>query len=168
MFKSALIIFNISKNRNFGGLVRTADALGVSEIIVVGKKRLKRYGHCGTFDSNKQKHFYSLDEAVVYLKQLKYNIVGIEISNESIAIENQPFDGNTAFLPGNEGTGLSEKQKEVCSKFVYIRQHGSGASLNVNVATGIALHHFAVWAKFSCNKIESQKFASSTEKVMVL
>jgi len=158
MFKSSLILFNITKSKNLGGLVRTANALGVSEIIVIGKKGLKRYGHCGTFDVKIQKHFYTLSEATEYLQELNFKIVGIEINNESIAIENHPFVGNTAFLPGNEGTGLSTKQKEACSHLVYISQFGSGASLNVNVATGIVLHHFATWAKFKSNKIEFQKF----------
>jgi len=158
MYKSALILFNITKNRNLGGLTRTADALGISEVIVIGKKGLKRYGHCGTFDSSIQKHFYTLSDAVIYLKELNFTIVGIEISNSAIAVESHPFEGNTAFLPGNEGMGLSEKQKEACSQLVYISQFGSGASLNVNVATGIVLHHFSVWAKFKSNKIEAQKF----------
>jgi len=161
MFKSALIIFNITKRNNLSGLVRTADALGVSEIIVIGKKGLKRYGHCGTFDSSKQIHFYTLTDAADYLHQLNFKIVGIEINKESIAIENHPFEGNTAFLPGNEGQGLSEKQKALCSQLVYISQYGSGASLNVNVATGIILHHFAVWANFSSNKIKYQKFVKN-------
>ncbi len=162
MHKSSLILFNITKNKNLGGLVRTADALGVSEIIIIGKKGLKRYGHCGTFDVRKQRHFYTLGEAADYLHQLNFTIVGIEINNESIAIESHPFEGNTAFLPGNEGEGLSSSQKEACSKLVYISQYGSGASLNVNVATGIILHHFALWANFKSNKIESQKFVNTT------
>ncbi len=160
MFKSSLILFNITKNKNLGGLVRTADALGVSEIIVIGKKGLKRYGHCGTFDVSKQKHFYTLAEAADYLQELNFRIIGIEINNEANAVECHPFEGNTAFLPGNEGTGLSFKQKAVCSKLVYISQYGSGASLNVNVAAGIVLHHFAIWANFKSNTIESQKFVN--------
>jgi len=167
MFKSSLILFNITKNRNLGGLVRTADALGISEIIVIGKKKLKRYGHCGTFDSSIQKHFYTLNDAAIYLHKMNFKIVGIEISNQSEAIETHPFEGNTAFFPGNEGTSLSDKQKEICSKLVYIGQYGAGASLNVNVATGIVLHHFAVWANFKSNNIESQKFIKSTPPELI-
>jgi len=162
MYKSSLILFNIAKNKNLGGLVRTADALGVSELIVVGRKGMKRYGHCGTFDSSRHKHFYSLDEAVEYLHELKYTVIGIEIGEQSVAVETHPFAGNTAFLPGNEGNGLSESQKQVCSKLVYIKQFGTGASLNVNVATGIILHHYSVWANFPPNNIEAQKFINNS------
>ena len=49
-------------------------------------------------------------------------------------------------MPGNEGTGLSVKQKSVCDYFIFIPQYGNGtASLNVNVATSIILHRFQVW-----------------------
>lgn len=51
-------------------------------------------------------------------------------------------------MMGNEGTGLSPKQLALCDSFVYIPQHGRGtASLNVNVAAAIVLHHFATWAQ---------------------
>ena len=166
MFKSALILFNITKSKNLGGLIRTADSLGVTEILIVGRQGLKRGGHCGTIDSKRLKHFFTFDDVVSYLNELNFTIVGIEISNDSIAVEEHPFEGNTAFLPGNEGLGLSKKQKELCDKSVYINQYGTAASLNVNVATGIVLHHFSLWADFKSiksNKINEQKFINSTE-----
>jgi len=161
MFKSALIIFNIAKGRNVGSLIRTADALGVSELIIVGRKKMTRYGSQGTFNSRIQKHFYCLQDATQYLRDKNYRILGIEINKQSIKIETHPFDGNTAFLPGNEGTGLSDQQKKFSDTLVHISQFGSGASLNVSVATGIVLHHFSTWAEFDCNQIAAQKFKSS-------
>ena len=158
MFKSALLCFNISKSRNFGQMIRTADALGVTEIIVIGRKTLKTYGNFGTYDSRIQKHFFSLKDAANYLHENQYTLMGIEINEKSINIEEHPFTGNTAFLPGNEGSGLSQEYIALCDQLVYIKQFGSGASLNVNVATGIVLHHFATWAKFVNNPITKQKF----------
>lgn len=70
-----------------------------------------------------------------------------------------PFRRSTAFLLGNEGTGLSTKELEICDFFVYIPQYGCGtASLNVTVAASIVLHHFAVWAEFSERTREGNKF----------
>ena len=161
MYKSTLILYNITKNRNFGGLIRTADALGVTEIILIGKRSLKRYGHCGTFDSSKLRHYYTMSDASLYLKSNDFQIFGIEIGSKANEIESHPFNGNTAFLPGNEGTGLNELQKSYCDDFVYIKQFGTGASLNVNVATGIVLHHFSIWANYKSNRIEAQRFKPS-------
>ncbi|MDH5232763.1 MAG: hypothetical protein OEZ58_03345 [Gammaproteobacteria bacterium] len=161
MAKCSLILFNISKKQNFGNILRTADALGVSEILLVGRKKFSTYGNFGTDCGFNRKHFFTLDEAITYLHGQNYKIVGVEVSNNSLPIESKPFFGNTAFLPGNEGTGLTYEQKNKCDYLVYIKQYGHAASINVNVATGIVLHQFAVWAGFSENKIKNQKFVSA-------
>jgi tRNA C32,U32 (ribose-2'-O)-methylase TrmJ len=55
--------------------------------------------------------------------------------------------------------GLSSRQKKLCDGFVYIPQHGPGtASLNVAVAAGIVLHHFAVWAAYPERAREGEKY----------
>lgn len=36
------------------------------------------------------------------------------------------FAGNTAFIMGNEGDGMTANQKAICDGFVYIRQYGEG------------------------------------------
>ena len=59
---------------------------------------------------------------------------------------------------GNEGEGLSGEQIKVCDRLVYIKQFGAGASLNVNVAAGIAFHHFSLWSGLQEGKIEAHKF----------
>lgn len=161
MFKSSIVLFNISKSNNFGEIIRTADALGVSEILIVGRKRFTKYGHFGTDDSRKRKHFFTLDAAADYLHGQEYKMIGLEIGSDSTPIENHPFHGNVAFLPGNEGTGLTENQKGICDELVYIKQFGQGASLNVNVATGIVLHHFSIWANYRANQINEQKFVAT-------
>lgn len=59
-------------------------------------------------------------------------------------IWNSPFAKSTAFILGNEGTGLSISEKEICDYFVYIPQYRSNTeSLNVSVAAGIILSHYA-------------------------
>ena len=56
-------------------------------------------------------------------------------------------------MPGNEGTGLSDRQKSVVDYFVYIPQYGHGtASLNVTVATTMVMHRYVCWS----NSISSQ------------
>ena len=157
-YQSALILFNISKSKNFGEIIRTANALGIGEILVIGRKNFSRYGNFGTYSKTSFRHFYSVDDAVYYLHDNDFKIVGIEINNESVAIESHPFSGNCAFFPGNEGTGLSQAERILCDYFVFIKQYGEGASMNVNVATGIVLHHYAIWSERQGNRIVGQKF----------
>ncbi|CAI5486908.1 unnamed protein product [Closterium sp. Naga37s-1] len=88
------------------------------------------------------------------------SICGVEIVDNARPIQSHPFTGNTAFLLGNEGTGLSPTELAVCDSFVYIPQHGPGtASLNVIVAASIVLHHFAVWAQYPEREREGAKFS---------
>lgn len=44
---------------------------------------------------------------------------------------------------------MNKKQIEMCDHFVYIPQYSTGtASLNVNVAASIVMHHFSTWAGY--------------------
>jgi len=86
-------------------------------------------------------------------------IVGIEIDDSAVAVHTNPFTGPTAFMVGNEGQGLNEKQMKLCDCFVYIPQYGPGtASLNVAVATSIVLHHYALWAKYAERSRHGHKY----------
>ncbi|KAL9185851.1 hypothetical protein ACHAXT_003628 [Thalassiosira profunda] len=75
-------------------------------------------------------------------------ILGVEIDPSSVNLEDEPFATSTAFMMGNEGSGMTAKQMSVCDGFLRISQYGGGtASLNVSVAAGLALHRFHHWAR---------------------
>merc|ERR1711904_166648 len=60
---------------------------------------------------------------------------------------------------------MTPQQKAVCDFFVYIPQYtGATASLNVAVCGSIILHHFAIWANFSEQPREGEKFVEATAR----
>lgn len=161
-FESFLILFNIAKDSNFGFLIRTANAFGAN-IIIVGNPNYSRSGASGgTFLSPVTK-FYTLDEALKYVRDRGCQVVGIEIGNEAKSIWESPFSGSTAFMLGNEGAGLSEKQIRSCDQLIYIPQYGEAVSLNVNVAGAIVLSQFGNWAGFHEAPIQGRKFRKRRE-----
>lgn len=82
-------------------------------------------------------------------------ILGVEITSDALSVADEPFDGPTVLMMGNEGHGLTDKQKAVCDGFVYIPHFGNGtASLNVSVAAGVVMHRFASWARYTEHKRE--------------
>lgn len=162
-----LILFNIAKRENLGFLVRTANAFGVTEILVVGRRDIKKGGACGALQTTRIRHFVTLDQAIVYVRDLGCSICGIEILDEACPVDARPFRGSTAFMLGNEGSGLTAKQRSHCDYSVYIPQFGSPECLNVNVATGIVLHQFASWAGFIENAREGSKFVPVAESLPV-
>ncbi|KAL7526603.1 hypothetical protein ACHAWF_001844 [Thalassiosira exigua] len=75
-------------------------------------------------------------------------ILGVEIDEAAVDLEDEPFATSTAFMMGNEGSGMTSKQMKLCDGFVRIAQYGGGtASLNVSVAAGLVLHRFAHWSR---------------------
>ncbi|KAF9618292.1 hypothetical protein IFM89_000927 [Coptis chinensis] len=164
--ESTVVVHNIAKRHNVGTMARSATAFGVSELILVGRRDFNAFGSHGSTSHLRLRHFHSLNEAQTYLKEKNFDICGVEITNDSLAVNQHPFRRSTAFLLGNEGTGLSAKECEICDFFVYIPQYGCGtASLNVTVAASIVLHHFGVWAGFSERTREGNKFVVAEKPV---
>ncbi|KAG0611818.1 hypothetical protein M758_7G166900 [Ceratodon purpureus] len=165
-FDSFLLVHNVAKRHNLGTLARSATAFGVTEIILVGRKDFNAFGSHGATLHLQFRHFHTLAEAVKYLKAKDVSICGVEITEGAAGVHKHPFNRSTAFVLGNEGTGLSEKEMEICDSFVYIPQSGPGtASLNVTVAASIVLHQFAVWADFPERERDGQKFVVAERPV---
>eukprot|EP01083_Nonionella_stella_P243401 848167_1 len=83
---------------------------------------------------------------------------------------NRKWSG-AAFIFGNEGQGLSDKQKEICDEFLFIPQTrggskmgggGGSASLNVACAATVVLQAYCLWAGYSDAVLEGEKFMSQS------
>nr|CAD1829687.1 unnamed protein product [Ananas comosus var. bracteatus] len=168
--ESVVVVHNVAKRHNVGTLARSAAAFGVSEVVVVGRRDFNSFGSHGSTAHLRFRHLSSLPSPAATsrhpktlipktLEERDYDICGVEIVDGAMPVTDHPFRKSTAFLLGNEGTGLSERECEICDFFVYIPQYGGGtASLNVTVAASIVLHHFGVWAGFPERVREGNKF----------
>lgn len=160
--ESYLILFNIAKESNFGFLIRTANAFGAN-VIVVGNPKFSRGGASGGTRYTKCTKFYTLDEALDFVRQRNCEVIGIEIGDEAVSMWDADYRGSVAFMVGNEGTGLTERQIAACDRLVYVPQYGEAVSCNVNVAGGVVLSHFAHWAGFVAKPIVGRKFRKPTD-----
>ena len=158
--QSFLVLNNVAKDANFGFLIRTANAFGAVPIIV-GRKRYSRGGACAGTSRTPVIHFVSLDQAIEFGQKQDCDICGIEIVENAKSVIDKPFKRSTLFIVGNEGEGLNERQKAACDSFVYIPQFGNAVSLNINLATGIVLHHYATWAGYQETPRVGEKFVDS-------
>lgn len=134
-----MVINNVSKHKNVIQILESASVYGYQPVMCqMGKmRRLIPEPLLENLIS-----FETLTEMKEYMAERNVKLVGIEITDQSIALPEYKFPQNIALMPGNEGLGLSEKQIEVCDEFVYIPHYGNGtASLNVHIATGVILHH---------------------------
>ncbi len=141
-----LVICGIAKLQNILRLITTAMAHKVNPVIVGAPLVLSETLNKHLDEEAMYQRVADLNELTVWLaEQGVKEIVGIEITDESQDVGSVDWnskDGQCiAFMPGNEGTGLSDRQKELCTHFVYIPQYGATVeSLNVHVATTIVLN----------------------------
>jgi tRNA G18 (ribose-2'-O)-methylase SpoU len=162
--KCYVIISNLQSGSNIGSICRNALAFNVHEVVVVGRRGFRdkmRQADRGAKQRQTFVHFNSVAEASSYLKESRgCSIVGVEIMDTAVSLTSLPFTQSTAFMFGNEGGGLSERQRGVCDKFTYIPQYAEGgmASINVACASAVVLQTFAVWAKFTETQRLGEKF----------
>jgi tRNA(Leu) C34 or U34 (ribose-2'-O)-methylase TrmL len=151
-----LVVHNISKSNNVGELLRSATAFGATEVLIVGQPKFNTFGAKGAQKHMRTRVFASLPLAKDYLVSVNSSLVGVEIGHGARSIATSPFTGSTAFLMGNEGSGLEKRHIDLCDYLVFIPQFGSGtASLNVYVAASIVMHRFAEWAGFKQREVNN-------------
>ena len=160
--ESYLILMNVAKDSNFGFLIRTANAFG-ARIIICGRTKFSRMGATARTRRTPFLRISRLADAIDYVRERGCRVLGIEIGRDATSIWSNPYQGSTAFVLGNEGTGLTDSQIAACDQLVYIPQYGGAVSLNINVAGGIVLSHFGQWAGFRETEICGRQFVHSED-----
>jgi tRNA G18 (ribose-2'-O)-methylase SpoU len=150
-------LHNIRSMHNVGSVFRTADAFGIKEIILSGYTPIPPRPEItktalGAEKSVKWSSFLTILDANLYLKELNYLLVGLEQTDSSILINNLPIQESTkiCLISGNEITGIDDQIIPNLNHVVEIPQYGKKHSLNVSVATGIAL--FSIHELFRMNE----------------
>ena len=147
---TSLILHNIRSAYNVGAIFRTADAVGVSKIYLVGytPAPLDRFGRprkdiakaaLGAEKTIPWDHTARIGEVFKKLKKEKTKIIAIEQSSRSVDYKKFKLTAPTAFLLGNEVEGLSKNLLKQCDTTIEIPMRGKKESLNVSVAAGVVL-----------------------------
>lgn len=143
---SLLLVDEVQDPGNLGSLIRTADAAGVS-CVVLGKGTTDPYS--GKALRSTQGSIFHLPvierDLFLFLQDLKrtgWTLIGSALRQ---AIDYRQLTAKSldkyALLVGNEGRGIAESLLQSMDKTVKIPIYGKSESLNVGVATGILLYH---------------------------
>ena len=138
-----------------GALFRTADGAGISEIILSGytpepakkgklvltaaEKELHKTA-LGAEETMPWRRAESLQHLLSELTKEGYILVALEQSEKSVDYRDWKPKGNTAVLIGNEVSGVDKEVLDQCDVILEIPMRGKKNSLNVSVASGIALY----------------------------
>jgi len=148
----ALILHNIRSVHNVGSMFRTADAAGVSKIILSGytPAPLDRFNlprkdfskvSLGAEKTIPWIQTKTFSQAVKLLKKENYFIAAVEQDKRSTPLFEfaAPKDRSLAIVMGNEVRGISKQSLKLCDAILEIPMKGKKESLNVSVSAGIAM-----------------------------
>ncbi|WP_395373806.1 23S rRNA (guanosine(2251)-2'-O)-methyltransferase RlmB [Marinicella sp. W31] len=139
-----LILDNLEDPRNLGACLRSADAAGVTAVIMTKNKSapitaITRKTAAGAVDELDIYQVSNLARALETIKAAGIWVYGTDCSDASESLYETDLSGSVAIIMGNEGKGLRHLVKQQCDHLIHIPMNGSVQSLNVSVATGISL-----------------------------
>ena len=139
-----IIAENISTPENIGSLIRLTDNIGAKKLflineIIPNQAKIKRSSSSAYNNFN----FKFIDYNELNSEFFKnYTFVGIDTINNSKNIYEYSFNKNTAFIVGNEKSGISPKMIEFCHNFIHIPMPGNTKSMNVSHALAVSLFEY--------------------------
>ena len=138
-----LVLDGVTDPHNLGACLRSAEAAGVSAVVApkdkaVGITPTVRTASAGAAD---RVPFFAVTNLARTLKALKEQgvwLVGLagDTRDDYFRLD---LAGPLAIVVGSEGEGLRRLTREACDFVARIPMRGSVESLNVSVATGVAL-----------------------------
>jgi 23S rRNA (guanosine2251-2'-O)-methyltransferase len=146
----SLILDNIRSVHNVGSIFRTADAAGVSHVYLIGitPTPLDRFGRVrkdiakvalGAETTVPWSHLETIEPLIEKLKSEGVHIIALEQSENAIDYKLYGAKSPVALIVGNEVGGISQDVLNRVDGIIEIPMRGEKESLNVAVATGIAL-----------------------------
>ncbi len=138
-----LMLDSIQDPRNLGACLRSANAAGVDCVVLNkdGSAPINALVHktsAGALNQLKIFQVTNLVRAIKAIQELSLWVVGFDGAAQDSLYQLNLVDPSVLVM-GNEGKGLRRLVKDTCDQLVKIPMQGQVESLNVSVATGIAL-----------------------------
>lgn len=157
-FKQFLKGLDISKNpaiaicaevqdpHNLGAIVRSAAALGLSGVIIPEHRQVSVTGtvvktSVGMVFKIPIVRVGNVNQTLRELKEQGFWIYGLDMEGESLT--ETKFDRPSAFVVGNEGSGIREKSLELCDHKLSIPMHNRAESLNAAVSAAVVFYEWS-------------------------
>ena len=148
-------IENVSHDFNIGTVVRNANNFNVSKVNIIGRKKYNRRGAMCTDKYLEICHFATVTDFLKTQKDRELVAIENNVPKEILekvykgqsstvkSLMGKKFSKNTTLIFGSEGEGISEELLECCDDIREIPDYGSTRSVNVGVASGIAMYEWA-------------------------
>ncbi len=148
--KVILALDNIRSAQNVGALFRTADAIGVSEVWLIGitPTPIDRFGRMvGAVtkaalgaETLPWQSFSDHKTFIDTIRDLGYVLYIVEQDSRAVDYKTVSVTKPTVVVLGNEVEGIAPALKDVADVILEIPMRGKKESLNVSVAGGVVLY----------------------------
>lgn len=139
----ALLLDGVQNPFNLGSILRSAAAYGIDHLWLVGSpspndakvqktalgsQKFVQWTHCATSD-----------DALAAARASGYRVIGIELAQDAVPLQQLPLEGDICLAVGHEDRGLSKELLAGADSLAFLPQVGKIGSLNVAQATTVAL-----------------------------
>ena len=133
---------NTLRDFNMGSIVRSANAFGVRQVHVVGRRQWNKRGAMMTDSYLSMRYHDSIDAFVKYATENSRPIIAIDNVDGAVNLADAERPSDAILLFGQEGPGLSNRLLECAQTVVAIEQQGSTRSINVAAAAAIVMYEW--------------------------
>lgn len=141
-----LALDQVTDPHNLGACIRTAAAMGVEAVIVPRDRSASltptaRKVAAGGAEKIQFIQVTNLARTLAHVKdKFYYQVVGTMLDEQAKPLPSCDLTGSVVIVMGAEDTGLRPITQSQCDITTYIPMYGQLQSLNVSVATGMALY----------------------------
>ena len=136
-----LVIDCVEDPRNFGAILRVADAAGIHGVVIQSHRSVTLGPEVSKVSAGAAEYVpvsitANIKHAMHAMKERGITMVGAEAGAKA-SLWDVDFNVPLALVVGSEGKGMRKTVCALCDVLVNIPMHGKINSLNVSVATGI-------------------------------
>lgn len=145
---AVLILDHIQDTHNFGAILRTAAAVGVSGVLIPKDNQAPLNAtvfktSAGAAIKIPVVQVSNVNQCIKRLQENKFWVAAVDMPEQkSDIIWNHNFTTPMAFVLGSEGKGVSARTKELCDFTVGLPIENDIESLNVSVAAAAVLYEW--------------------------
>lgn len=140
---AVLILGEVQDPHNVGAVIRSAAAFGLAGVLIPPHNQAPVTGtvikvSAGMAFRIPLVAISNVNSVARDLQKRGFWVYGLE-GNGTVSTDLEQFSKPSAFILGNEGSGLREKTKELCDDLISIPIHPRCESLNAAAATAVVL-----------------------------
>lgn len=140
---AVIILGEVQDPHNVGAVIRSAAAFGLAGVLIPPHNQAPVTGTVIKVSAGMAFRIpivaiSNVNSVARDLQKRGFWVYGLE-GNGTVATTTEQFSKPSAFILGNEGSGLREKTKELCDDLISIPIHPRCESLNAAAATAVVL-----------------------------